>query len=487
MRTDAISQNSALKSIFVISNPFAGMTNIQRSYLVVFVLSSVVCWSPSKALPYVVPFVSVFWIFITTRKIVLYKKLLILTVIWGIWFICGFISNPDFIIRNGLLAIVTYGSFYLPFLIPSRYLSSNILYKRIAQILVIIIIFQSSVGLVQVVYGFLSSGSFDVSNGDYIEGTIDISLMKQPGFETPIFAINMAMTLIALLPFILIFRRWWWFLPFLFGTTILVLSSVLHALLFLLIAFTISFFFINPVALSSKRVAIAALFITLVLFLMLILMLIFLPTNLSSITIQLERFIRFENPKAILFQRLFSVVPEVYPLSPYVGLGPGQFTSRASLIGSGYYIGGIENPRALPYLRPMVSKAVEDYLLDLWRRLIGWPGSAGSTLRPFSSWLSVISEAGVIGAFIILFLLLLYLAKVKRHTRFKGTRIYAFSIVSGLLFLFLLGVQENYWEIPQSILVGCLLLKVLSANFFYGSKGTPFASELNRERITGII
>jgi prepilin signal peptidase PulO-like enzyme (type II secretory pathway) len=61
----------------------------------------------------------------------------------------------------------------------------------------------------------------------------------------------------------------------------------------------------------------------------------------------------------------------------------------------------------------------------------------------------------------IIFLWLLYIARKFSVDRDK--KIYAFSFSTGLMLLFLLGIQENYWEITQAIFLGCLLLKVLFA------------------------
>jgi hypothetical protein len=173
--------------------------------------------------------------------------------------------------------------------------------------------------------------------------------------------------------------------------------------------------------------------------------------------------IRQENPKTILLMRLLQEIPMEYPLLPFVGLGPGQFSSRASLIASGYYLGGLQNPQPPPFLQPVLSPALNRYVLDLWFGLRNWPGSAGSTLRPFSSWLSVYSEFGLIGCIGIVLLFFGILIHVKYQVRNNAEKIIAFSIGSGVGLLFLLGIQENYWEVPQAILVGCMTMKVLYA------------------------
>jgi hypothetical protein len=39
---------------------------------------------------------------------------------------------------------------------------------------------------------------------------------------------------------------------------------------------------------------------------------------------------------------------------------------------------------------------------------------------------------------------------------------------TGIVLLALLGVQENYWETPQAILIGAILLKAMYAQLVYG-------------------
>ncbi len=46
-------------------------------------------------------------------------------------------------------------------------------------------------------------------------------------------------------------------------------------------------------------------------------------------------------------------------------------------------------------------------------------------------------------------------------------RVEAFFFGTGVLTLFGAGFFEFYWEIPQTIFVGCLILKVLYANIMY--------------------
>jgi hypothetical protein len=435
----------------------------QDAYYWLVFLALLVSWSPNKILPYLVPFVSLLLIVFLSRSKTILRNILILGLGLAIWIGFYILLYPDLILQNALLSVITYSSLFLVIVIPTRYLASSRLYFKIAKILLIMIAIQSFIGAIQVTYGFSLRGSFDTNTGDHIEGTIDLALPQKPGLETPMFAINMAFSLIALLPYILVQKNIWSILIFLFGTVILVFSSVVHVLLLFLIAMMFSFFIYQPINLRSRRAWITAVFFVIMLLVIVLLMYKFIPSNLNKVPIQYERVIRQENPKTILLMRLLQEIPMEYPLLPFVGLGPGQFSSRASLIASGYYLGGLQNPQPPPFLQPVLSPALNRYVLDLWFGLRNWPGSAGSTLRPFSSWLSVYSEFGLIGCIGIVLLFFGILIHVKYQVRNNAEKIIAFSIGSGVGLLFLLGIQENYWEVPQAILVGCMTMKVLYA------------------------
>lgn len=443
------------------------LTKIQRAYLFAFAVSVIICWSPNKLLPYLAPLAMVVWVIISVPKKIFLWNTVIFGFMWIFWICISAFFNHDFIFQNAMLAILTYSSFYPIFIIPSKHLASERLLKRMAQILLFVVAIQSLIGAVQVVYGFSKTGRFDVNNGDYIEGTISLALGNQTGFETPMFATNMAFALITLMPFLLIYKKKLWILIFLFGTIILVLASVVHILLFLLVALAISFFIYKIKLSLFFRLGTSTIIIAFTFCLMLVLMVTFLPQNLSKISVHFDRVRNLSNPKSILVYRLFTSVPQEYPFFPLVGIGPGQFSSRASLIASGYYLGGIENPRPVPYLEPTVSHALEVFVLDLWRRLIGWPGSAGATMRPFSSWISSYSEFGIFGVLLVIGIFTMLLIKVKKRTKSWITRNLAFSFGTGLTLIFLLGIQENYWEIPQAIFIGCLSLQVIYANIVY--------------------
>jgi len=189
----------------------------------------------------------------------------------------------------------------------------------------------------------------------------------------------------------------------------------------------------------------------------------FLPSNLRSLGDKYRAALQGRSFKLTLLHRLLTQVRLEHPAAFAFGFGPGQFASRAALIGTGLYFGGLQSPRGLPVLDAVRPPATEAYVMDLWVE-VSKIRSAGSSLRPFSSWLAVMSEAGVAGCLLVAAVTLVLLWRAGGRARHSGQRLLGLSFGAMLIFLFLLGAQEHYWETPQAILPGCMLLKLVYAN-----------------------
>jgi hypothetical protein len=162
-------------------------------------------------------------------------------------------------------------------------------------------------------------------------------------------------------------------------------------------------------------------------------------------------------------------IPIEYPMMPIVGLGPGQFSSRAALIGTGMYFGG-DNPRQIPFLPQGSSRVFQDYLEGLWMVAVANP-FWGSTQKPFYSWLSVYTEFGVMALVIIFGGAVLLLVRLKRAATNAEGRVLATATGGGIILFLLLGLQENYWETPQALFVGLMLLKPMYGQLVHRAHG----------------
>ncbi len=155
-----------------------------------------------------------------------------------------------------------------------------------------------------------------------------------------------------------------------------------------------------------------------------------------------------------------------YPYMSLFGLGQGQFSSRASLIGTGYYIGSFENATPLPLISQQMSEPFATYAMPIWRSMRGNFGTWGSTHQPFFSWLTLFTEFGIFACLLLLFFIGYSLLQIRRRGRNFREQATGIALSIGILFIFLLGFQENYWEVPQAIFPGLLLLKVMHAQFY---------------------
>ena len=151
------------------------------------------------------------------------------------------------------------------------------------------------------------------------------------------------------------------------------------------------------------------------------------------------------------------------------GLGPGQFSSRAALIVTGQYFGG-NNPVALPLIPVQMSEPMDEYF---WDDFVAARSNRhyGSTHQPAFSWLSVFVEMGVVVTLLIAFFIFFLLARIRHYVRTYRDAILAMALSMGILFVCFLGIQENYWEIPQAIFPGLLILKAMLGYFLSTRSG----------------
>ena len=317
-----------------------------------------------------------------------------------------------------------------------------------------VIVLEATLGIVQAMYGYTQTGSFDIANGDYVEGTIHPALPSEASFSNPIFSVGLALLLIAMLYRIFVQKTG--HTVYLLGIIAFILASVLHVALFLFVAFAISIILFFPEFFRRKSGCLLVIFLTLsVLFAFFVL-----RSNFRTLSNFIRATVQLETPRALVVNRVLYEMPEEYPFMPLVGIGPGQFSSRAGLIGTGLYLGGTDNPVSLPLLPTGMSKPFETYVYDLWLDYSHRPGYKSSTVMPFFSWMSISVEFGVLTLSLIFVWVLGLLWVIKMKISTHTERIIAVSFGAGTLLILLLGIQENYWEIPQAILPGIMLLKV---------------------------
>ena len=439
------------------------LTHYQRAYLSAFILANLMCWAPSKLLAYFAPIATLLW-FILFAKAGVVAKHALTGVVASVAAIAAYaIFNEEFIVKSAFVSLFTYSSAFFLLAIPNRPLASWALVTRMVTIIRIVVLIEATYGIFQAVYGFIETGTFDSANGDRAQGTIYPYLKIDGAFANPMYGANMVFLWLSLLPFLLRFKGTK--LPFLLASLAIVLASVLHQVLFLLVALVAAILIINPRILASRNLALAAI----PLILLPLLAYTFLPHNVKTFEIIYGEFQSGESPRSHVLSRVFTDMPVEYPMMPVFGLGPGQFSSRAALISTGYYFGGpLAAVSVLPF-SPVVPPALSKYLLDLWIRVTG-NAFYGSSQKPFFSWLSAYVEFGAIGVLLVATIVGVCLWRLGKGRREGNDRWLPIATASSIIFLTLLGLQENYWEVPQAIFTGVVMMKVYYAISVYPTR-----------------
>lgn len=430
------------------------MKQYHKAYLAAFILSLLLVWSPSNALAYLAPIFAIVVFIAITKSGVVIRNVVVWFLVWGIILSFYTLLTPDFVIHSALLSVLTYSSFLVVVVIPGRFVASLDLLDRMLTWARWIVIIEALVGITQGIYGFTRTGSFDVANGDFVEGTIHPALASELSLSNPMFAINMAFLLTALLPDLILRRKGT--IAVILGGLSLIMASVLHVLIMLAAAAFLSILFFWPISFRRRMTYLIGAGLTVAV----ILAFFALRRNFSTADGFARQLLSGESYRSIAIQRAVTEMPHDYPLLPLVGLGPGQFSSRAGLIGTGLYFGGPKNPRPLPLLPKGMSQAFEENTLDLWLELTGRKLDFGSTHNPFLSWLSVYVEWGILVLAAAFGLVMVLMIRVRTVVHSYPQRILATSFGTGLLLILFLGAQENYWEVPQAIFAGIMLLKV---------------------------
>jgi len=178
------------------------------------------------------------------------------------------------------------------------------------------------------------------------------------------------------------------------------------------------------------------------------------PKNLSNVPMYLERIVdisesSYSGKSRAAYYTLFTL-PIENPLVPFIGLGPGQYASRASLIMTKEYL------RIGIPLNAYISTATEHYILIIYRSL---PPGSGIINFPVSSWISIYGEIGFVGLLGVGYLIIKAIRAFRRLRSQEYQRMH-WAMLSLVVYLFLLGYPDNYWEFTQAVFPALLLLKV---------------------------
>jgi hypothetical protein len=419
----------------------------------IFFLVLFIVWSPIKILAFAAPLLVIAYVvfFFHSGLIPLMKVLLFILAITGI---IAFYNSyyTYFYVQNSILFLLNLAFLFLVFGIRSDRFASIFNKDEIGKISFFWLLLESSVGFVQAMYTFAKRRSFDTSLGDTVEGTIDLAFKGSPGIETQAFFVNILF---------LIFMVWKYYhghykyLLMAFGAFTIILSSVIHMFIFLIVSFFAAYVLIYGFGLFIKY------YKTTLLFSGILLIVILVAVNLQSgnfgrLQARVEAFSRLENPKSIFWKRVINDVPKQTPSARYIGFGPGQISSRAALCASGLY-----SNSNIPFIEEVMHPVMERYMLDIWLFIQSLSWDPGSSWFPYNSWVSLYAEFGLLGVGVLLFFLGRLLVTIKWNSAQEVNRNEYLFQAAGILFIFLIGFQDNYWEMPQVVFFGIFALKIL--------------------------
>jgi hypothetical protein len=311
-------------------------------------------------------------------------------------------------------------------------------------------------GIIQAVVSWTVTGAFDSANGDAVQGTIYPYAHSDAGFANPMFGASMTLLTLALVADRR--RAMSRYAALALGAASLVFASVLHQLIYLLVAFVVAFVIVRPkLPNSMSKAPLLAVFVGIP-----FLSLWLLSDNIGTIGAIVTDFTSGRSPRRSAIEQAVFTLPSEDHWMPVLGLGPGQFCSRAALISSGYYLGTPKTPTDIGYIHRVAIPEFEVHVLPLFRAAAS-VSYYGSTQKPFFSWLSIYTEFGGIVVIGLAWMIGSSLRRIRHASRQVDDRYPYFAVATGFIFLCLIGFHENYLEVPQAILPGCMVLKALAA------------------------
>lgn len=438
---------------------------INEAFYYAIILAFVLTWLPFKSIGYFMPYISLLiFLLIANDNQRWYLSVMSLLSI-SFFVLLHFLLRTNFLLHSGLLTLITYGAIIVCFILPSRnYLSSLKTFNLYIRLVKKIIIIQSIVGIIQLILGMnIRQSNLDSDTGDVVQGTIHIfSFLPESsmGFGNQMFVINILLLITFIVPSLAYKKSN--IVAILFGFTAVMVASVLHLTASWLAALFTIFFLFNPNIFNRY-------------FIVLIIVAIFSigtiiytqPENYNLIERYITEYLSGESLKVLATYQAVVEMPKEFLYTHVIGVGPGQFSSKAGLIGTGQYFGDFYNPTPIPFLPQAISDPFQKYGYSLWEYtnkpdIVKWIN--GTMNRTFYSALSLYTELGAIVFAVILFFFLkavLFFRKCYNCQQLsKQDKTIALCAAVNITFIFFICFFENYLETPQAIFSGILLIKL---------------------------
>lgn len=134
------------------------------------------------------------------------------------------------------------------------------------------------------------------------------------------------------------------------------------------------------------------------------------------------------------------------PAIAMFGVGPGNYSSRASWIASGEYLASQK------YLPVSPSGVWKKYQYDIWNKdlLINSRWTHGVANQPFSSWFTILGELGWVAVIFVIYISVKILLSLRKAGRLNKEAAWIMNIGSmSLLFLIFSCFFDNWLEYPR--------------------------------------
>jgi len=438
-----------------------------RALYEAFIMAAVLSWLPFKSVNYISPFIVTAWIIfransgrtVVSAMAVFVTYILLVAFYW----LLGKIVDTGYALQNSVFAFVTYGTFFFLVVLRAKVGVDENFYWKIVRVIRPLILIESVVGIFQFLARMVVQGGIRNNTGDAVQGTIYLFSFLESvdmGLGNQMYSINMCFMLMMALPAAVYYRKG--HVTLILGFVSLILAATTHIIIPLILSIAMVFILFRQNIIGKLRYHHLFLFLTFIVVTVWVV-----RSQGELITYYFNNYIvNSESLKVRATVDAVTGLPSEYPTSVVVGLGPGQFSSRAALIGTGKYVGGIGTERSVLF-KPVETPAYKEFILPLYTEYSTNPKYGLSTMsRPFSSALSLYAEFGAVfflcaGAAVVIWIITLrkfFLRAVVERQRLG--QFVAMACGALIIFMAIISFFENYLEVTQAIFPGLILVKL---------------------------
>lgn len=445
----------------------------ENRFILLYILTLAISFSPYTQIGQISAlffFVGIIF-FVGIRPVYHIKKIILIILLYlfaGLMY-WVFLQN-EFWFVSYFLFLATISSFLI-FIFDFKPIANVSLIRKVGLITLVVIFLEAAYGIFQAIYIYMQRGAI----GDMVWGTLGPTNNHQYIGRMPHFIILLSTLLIFTIGTSSLRVRYQHLVIVATVALCWILAKLMHSYVYFFLAAVIAVFLLisrkkiteqNTTGKKSNRrrntLGLGIVFLTIIIFA--IAGSVALPGQFARIpevisdAVDISPNSRYIKMKAT-YDTLF-ILPKDEWIQPLIGIGPGQYASRAALMVSGEYL----ERSSIPLIPNYVSTYAQRYIIS---RL----GVIGSSLHlPTSSWIAWYGEMGLIGLLILTIVLIKGIRFFRSYSSPVFPRMSFFMLIL-LLYILFMGIQNVYWEYTQAIFPAVLGLK-LSYDYLKKEKET---------------